>query len=107
LEQGEEKVRPEECLVFEDSIAGVEAGRRAGMRIVWVPHEGLARVCEGRELLVLEGRTEEGGVVVDLFQKVEGSRGEGERVKTDDGWAVMLRSLEGFPYQDYGIHIDQ
>lgn len=29
--------QPQECLVFEDAIPGVEAGRRAGMRVVMVP----------------------------------------------------------------------
>jgi pseudouridine-5'-monophosphatase len=76
------------------------------MRVVWVPHEGLAGVCEGRELLVLEGRTEEEGVPIDLFKKVETSTNGVERVKTDDGWAVMLRSLEEFPYNEYKILVD-
>jgi sugar-phosphatase len=30
-------VEPAECVVIEDSIAGVEAGRRAGMRVIAVP----------------------------------------------------------------------
>lgn len=31
----EPEIRPEECLVFEDSVPGVEAGRRAGCQVVW------------------------------------------------------------------------
>lgn len=38
---GVPKIAPEECLVFEDSVPGLEAGRRADMRVVWVPHPGL------------------------------------------------------------------
>jgi len=34
LGEGETKIRPEECLSFEDSVQGVEAGRRTGMRVV-------------------------------------------------------------------------
>ncbi|KAG4427156.1 hypothetical protein IFR05_017361, partial [Cadophora sp. M221] len=33
LQPGEEAIRPEECLVFEDGVPGVVAGRRAGMRV--------------------------------------------------------------------------
>jgi HAD superfamily hydrolase (TIGR01509 family) len=39
------EVKPEECLVFEDSFAGIEAGKRAGMRVIGVattnPEESL------------------------------------------------------------------
>ena len=101
---------PEECLVFEDSIAGVEAGRRAGMRVVWVPHPGLLEVCRGRENLVLAGDTE------GLWDEVgEGQGGQHEKAqvedarshlrKSEDGWAELRTSLEDFPYESYGIHV--
>ncbi|MBD3210912.1 HAD-IA family hydrolase [Candidatus Micrarchaeota archaeon] len=37
-------VKPGGCLVIEDSYAGCEAARKAGMKLVWVrPHESLER----------------------------------------------------------------
>lgn len=50
LPEDEPKVKPEECLVFEDSVPGIESGRRAGMRCVWVPHPGLHAHYKGREV---------------------------------------------------------
>jgi pseudouridine-5'-monophosphatase len=41
LKDGEKEILPGECLVFEDSVLGIESGRRAGMRCVWVPHAEL------------------------------------------------------------------
>lgn len=35
LGAGQKPITPEECLVFEDSVPGIEAGRRAGMRCIW------------------------------------------------------------------------
>ncbi|KAL2177045.1 HAD-like domain-containing protein [Thermothelomyces heterothallicus CBS 202.75] len=92
LPPGERPITPEECLVFEDSVPGVEAGRRAGMRVVWVPHPKLKEEYAGREAEVLAGRTGEAGDV-DPHQLGE----------IDDGWAEYLPSLVGFPYEKYGI----
>lgn len=103
LMKEEEEIKPEECLVFEDSIAGVEAGRRAGMRAIWVPHEGLAKACEGREMNVLMGRTDIISVFMDLFKKVGEVGADEERLRMVDGRAQKLESLENFPYDEYGI----
>lgn len=106
----EPELRPEECLVFEDSIAGVEAGRRAGMRVVWVPHQGLAEVCRGREMDVLMGRTEKDGRPPD-FGEVRAESGVvtvasgRDGFVSEDGRAEMRKSLEDFPYSKYGINV--
>ena len=91
LEAGEEPIKPEECLVFEDGIPGVVAGRRAGMRVVWVPHAGLAAQLQGNEGEVLAGTIE--GTEIDAHQL--GTVG--------DGWGEQLATLEDFPYEKYGI----
>lgn len=110
---GERAVRSEECLVFEDSVAGVEAGRRAGMRVCWVPHEGLRDVWRGRERKVLAGKSEEeevgegkdGSVRVDQEREVERSE-DRDHLLSEDGWAEMLTSLEDFDYGSYGIRLE-
>ncbi|ESZ98821.1 hypothetical protein SBOR_0790 [Sclerotinia borealis F-4128] len=91
LGEDEKPITPEECLVFEDSVPGVEAGRRAGMKVVWVPHEGLAAEYQGREKEILAGKM--GMMVGDEEQLGE----------IDDGWGQFLPSLEDFPYETYGI----
>ncbi|KAI1497872.1 HAD-like domain-containing protein [Biscogniauxia marginata] len=94
LPEGESPIKPEECLVFEDSVPGVEAGRRAGMRVVWCPHPMLKKEYEGREKDVLAGRTGEAGEI-DVHQLGE----------HDDGWADYYVDLNNFPYEKYGIVI--
>ena len=104
---GERDVRPEECLVFEDSVPGVEAGRRAGMRAVWCPHPGLLNVYRGREEEVLAGRTGE-------HKESDLEHAEGEPLKgspgsvgeIEDGWAELLGTLEEFDYVKYGIDFE-
>ena len=114
-----QSIRAEECLVFEDSIAGVAAGRAAGMRVCWVPHAGLRAVCRGMEKEVLDGKMEEVegrllaleaeggemGVSTTDVGKGDGERKK-ERIVSDDGWADMITSLEDFDYARYGIRIE-
>ncbi|KAI0884415.1 HAD-like protein [Annulohypoxylon maeteangense] len=92
LPEGVPKIEPKECLVFEDSVLGIEAGRRAGMRAVWVPHPNLAAEYQGKEKYVLAGRS----ALLPI--------GNDEQLGAiDDGWAEQLTSLENFPYEKFGI----
>jgi pseudouridine 5'-phosphatase len=104
-----DEIKPAECLVFKDGIPGVEAGRRAGMQVVWCPHPGLLQECKGKEKEVLAGLT---GGHQEQEQKdqsigVEAGDGSGRRAgapgEIDDGWVTLLPSLENFPYERYGI----
>ncbi|KAF3911332.1 hypothetical protein ABW21_db0206413 [Orbilia brochopaga] len=103
------KILPIECLVFEDSVPGVEAGRRAGMRCVWVPHEGLREQYKGQEGDVLAGLTGEGKYLDEdhaanntCSSRVDVKEGVVLR-KVDDGWGESRGSLEGFDFERYGI----
>lgn len=91
-EPSERAILPSECLVFEDSAAGVEAGRRAGMRVVWVPHPDMVLEYQAMQKDVLAGRT--GMVEVGDDWQLGG---------IDDGWAESIPSLEHFNYEKYGI----
>jgi pseudouridine-5'-monophosphatase len=113
--QGEPDIHPEECLVFEDSVPGVEAGRRAGMQVVWCPHPGLLNEYKGREAEVLAGLTgehkEDGGekIAEDVKDDIKGkeqrihARIVGRPGELGDGWAVLLGSLEDFDYEYFGM----
>ncbi|KAL6719391.1 hypothetical protein ACLMJK_003630 [Lecanora helva] len=87
--KGGREIKPGECLVFEDSVPGVEAGRRAGMQVVWCPHPMVLKEFKGREREVLAGI----------------ANGEGDVSNLDDGWAVLVETLEGFDYGRYGIEV--
>jgi pseudouridine-5'-monophosphatase len=89
LEGQEDNIKPEECLGFEDAILGVVAGRRAGMRVLWVPHPELAVEYQGRETLLIAG----------LGDSCTG----GEFGTIYDGMADQLTSLADFPSSRYGI----
>ncbi|CRG83910.1 putative protein C4C5,01 [Talaromyces islandicus] len=111
-ERGEELIKPEECLVFEDAVPGVEAGRRAGMQVIWCPHPGLLNEYKGREDEVLAGLTgqhkeEEKSEPEKEVQSLQAKRGvgSGKLGTLKDGWAQILPSLENFPYERYGITI--
>ncbi|GLA35308.1 hypothetical protein AnigIFM63309_010711 [Aspergillus niger] len=109
-EKGETEIKPEECLVFEDAVPGVEAGRRAGMRVVWVPHPGLLESYKGREDEVLAGLTGEHKEAEKTEPEREADEIVAGRLKSagkpgeiGDGMGELLPSLENFPYEHYGI----
>src|ERR1700733_12458682 len=101
------EITPEECLVFEDSVPGIEAGRRAGMRVVWCPHPGLLGEYQGREKEVLAGKTGEhkDEEVIDNAGPSTIAGSPGHVGEVDDGWAEFVPSLEGFDFKKYGIDI--
>jgi pseudouridine 5'-phosphatase len=108
--KGETEIKPEECLVFEDAVPGVEAGRRAGMRVIWCPYPGLLDEYKGREQEVLAGLTgehkeEEKSATERVAEELQTWRvqGDGKPGELKDGWAELLRTLEDFPYEKYGI----
>ena len=105
--KGAEEIMPEECLVFEDSVPGVEAGRRAGMRVVWCPHPELLKEYRGREREVLAGVANGTDEEVNEAMMEAGARGRmiGRPGRMDDGWAEMVLTLEGFPYARFGVEL--
>ena len=106
--QGQAPILPEQCLVLEDAIAGVESGRRAGMQVLWCPHADILRSCQGIEEHVLMGTA--GGVESSHDSLVDVARSEEDVTSShsrwsEDRWARMLSTLEHFPYDDYGIKV--
>ncbi|KAK3186145.1 hypothetical protein K4F52_005135 [Lecanicillium sp. MT-2017a] len=94
LAPGKPPILASECLAFEDSVAGVESARRAGMRVVWVPHELVADRYRGREGDMVAGRS-------GAFDAED----ERQLGKVPGGMGEMLRTLEDFDCKKYGIEV--
>ena len=106
-EEGKIEVLPEECLVFEDSVPGVEAGRRAGMRTLWCPHPMILNEYRGREALVMAGLSSmsetEKTPISHVINETGTKRLHGWPGQIGDGWTEQVQSLEHFCYERYGI----
>ena len=61
------KVRPRDCVVFEDSLLGAESARRAGMKVVAVTTSHPASEFPGGPLAVRDFRALDVGTVRDLL----------------------------------------
>ncbi|KXT01788.1 hypothetical protein AC578_1983 [Pseudocercospora eumusae] len=109
--EGKEEIKPEECLVFEDSVPGVESGRRAGMQVVWCPHPELLKEYQGREERVLAGQMgeykeqEQNNEEIGVVSHDGKTRHHGVPGEIGDGWGRLLQSLANFPYADYKINV--
>ena len=108
----EDEIKPSECLVFEDAVPGVEAGRRAGMRVIWCPHPGLWESFKDREAEVLAGLTREHKDEEKSGSEREAEaldawrvRGSGKPGQINDGWAERLVTLQDISYEKYGIKL--
>lgn len=91
-------VRPEECLVFEDSIPGVVSGLNAGMQVLWCPHPGLLKELEVNGNV--SGCMPEGELGEKMLRLVERAK---ERERTSAGQLTVVRSLEQFSWKDFGV----
>lgn len=96
-----------QCLVFEDSIQGVDAGRRAGMQVVWCPHLGLLQEILQGDPASIDVR-ENLGAVLGLntetpIRGLEISALADCIYEATDGWVRLLNTLEDFPYVQYGL----
>ncbi|EED19128.1 2-deoxyglucose-6-phosphate phosphatase, putative [Talaromyces stipitatus ATCC 10500] len=78
--------------LFEDSVAGVEAGRRAGMRVGWVLHPDVVVEYQARHEDVRAGRT-------GMFE-IGDNWPLGD---INDGFAESISNLDQFNYEKYGI----
>lgn len=56
--KGLEDIKPEECLVFEDGVPGVTAGKAAGAHVIWVPDQRALEVLGGQEHEIISSRGE-------------------------------------------------
>jgi pseudouridine 5'-phosphatase len=99
---GKDKVSAGECLVFEDSVAGVEAGRRAGMQVVWCPQREILDLYHGHEEEVLTG---EARTALRLGNEAyAGKVANGPGYWSRDGWGQLVSSLAQFSIGDYRTH---
>lgn len=80
-ELGLEEIKPQECLVFEDGMPGVIAGKAAGCKVVWVP--------DARALAVIPK------------EKIDELISSGNDQDTHD----LLTSLHDFDKQKYGLDL--
>jgi pseudouridine-5'-monophosphatase len=49
LKSGEPEIQPKECLVFEDAVPGLTAGKAAGAFVIWVPDQRALEILDGDE----------------------------------------------------------
>jgi pseudouridine-5'-monophosphatase len=100
-------IKPEECLVFEDALLGVEAGRCAGMQVIWCPHPGLlTEIREGRHGRDILAAAQTAEIPEDMvFGRADSPMMKGAAQSKLPEWVRMVNTLEDFDYASYGIEV--
>jgi pseudouridine-5'-monophosphatase len=100
-------IKPEECLVFEDALLGVEAGRCACMQVLWCPHLGLLKEIRegghGEEILATAPTAQI--PIHTVFGRAGSPLANDAEVFKAPEWVRMINSLEDFEYASYGIEV--
>lgn len=101
-------IKPEECLVFEDSKAGVIGARAAGMRTVWIPHQEIRKAYLGRESDFLSSPLGtaaylERAAKDDEFEPLQPDADAPPSITLDNEWIELLDSMESFRFERYGL----
>ena len=75
------------------------------MRVVWCPYEGLLEVYKNQVPEVLAGLTGAHKDPEDNGHDTPAASNSGKPGSLNDGWGELVRTLENFPYEKYGIKV--
>lgn len=67
----QDKIKPEECLVFEDAIPGVISGKKAGCYVIWVPDVHAVEVMSRKEIAGLVGENNKEAALLPSLEKFD------------------------------------
>lgn len=58
IKKGKEQISIEECLIFEDGIAGVQSAAAANASVIWIPDRNLIKLLNGKEKDIIGNKGE-------------------------------------------------
>ncbi|GME84297.1 unnamed protein product [Ambrosiozyma monospora] len=71
---GEEEIKPEECLIFEDAIPGFISGKRAGGYVIWVPDSHALELLDKKQISELVGEENQHGIILKSLEEFDPSK---------------------------------
>ncbi|VEU20330.1 DEKNAAC101118 [Brettanomyces naardenensis] len=70
----DDKIKPEECLVFEDAVSGFISGKRSKAYVIWVPDERGLAVMDKTEIAKMIGENSRYGLQIKSLLDFEPSK---------------------------------